>query len=289
MKIQNRPIGATTAPYVVAEMSANHMGSFSKALDLVSAAADCGCDAIKIQLFDPRRLARARGGEDKVILEGPWAGKTLLQIYEAAAFHFDWIPSIQNHAARLGITLFASVFDEKDVSIVETFDMPAIKISSFDCTNLRLIAKAGETGLPMIISTGMASLQEVAAALGAAKAVNPDVALLHCVSEYPAPFDQMNIWKIDELHYTFQVPVGLSDHCPGPVPAIAAVARGAVILEKHLTLSHSLETLDKDFSLDPEEMSAYVSMTYGAWASCLCNDKAESGGSYEHLRVKTEA
>lgn len=288
--IMGRRIGLEAQPYVIAEMSGNHGGQMGKALDIIQAAADAGCDAIKIQIYDPRRLARARGGEDMVLTHGPWKGRTLLDIYTEGAFHFDWIPMAQDYAHRNGIAFFASVFDEAGVKIAQMFEFPVIKISSFDLTNLRLIKAAAETNLPVILSTGMGTDEEVGKAVSLVKSFNPNLALLHCISEYPAKLEDMNIGRVDDLRYLYQAQVGLSDHCPGPVPAIAAVARGAVILEKHLRLEGDEDTLDAMFSLDPSQMADYVNLTKGAWLSCLTPAASEGlEETYCDLRVKSEA
>jgi len=288
--IMGRKIGIDCNPYVIAELSGNHGGDFMAVMSLIEAASDAGCDAVKIQIYDPQRLAKARGGEDKVLTHGPWKGRTLLDIYTEGAFHFDWIPMAQDYCYKHGMAFFASVFDEQGVTIAKMFEFPVIKVSSFDVTNLKLLDTAARAGVPVILSTGMASMAEVDIAVGMIKRANPNLALLHCISEYPAPIHHMNIGKIDELMYRYQVPVGLSDHCPDPTPGIAAVARGACILEKHLRLEGDTETLDAMFSLDPHQMKDYVRRVTEAWMACLTPEDGENiNTEYCDLRVKSEA
>ena len=270
MIIGDRFIGREYRPYIIAEMSANHLGQESRALEIIRMAAYTGCDAVKIQLFDPVRLAKARGGTDKVLETGPWKGRTLLDLYHECAFHFDWIGPCKRLADELGIHLFASVFDPQDLSLVKFHGFPAIKISSFDCTNDKLIFAATEVpGASLIISTGMASIQEVARAVAIPKAAGIPTAALHCVSEYPCPMNKANIHRIEELAYYLQLPVGFSDHCDGVVASVCAVALGASIIEKHVTLSRRDGGPDAAFSLEPVEVQALVNACHEAWEASL--------------------
>lgn len=286
-KIGDRPIGREHRPYIVAEMSANHLGQDHRALEIIRMAAYVGADAVKIQLFDPTRLARARGGTDKILTDGPWQGRTLLDLYSECAFHFDWLGPCKILADQLGIALFASVFDPQDLSLVEFHDLPAVKISSFDCTNDRLIIEACRLGKPMLISTGMATITEAAHAVSLPKACGLDVVALHCVSAYPTPMVKANIGRIEELAYYLQCPVGYSDHCDGVVASVGAVALGACVIEKHVTLSRLDGGPDAPFSLEPMELQALVNACHEAWEATL--DVEEDLAPYADLRVQAAA
>lgn len=309
MQIDGRKIGSGQKLYFVAELSANHNGSLDRAIAIIRAAAESGASAIKVQLYSPEKLAAARGGPHKVLTDGPWSGRTLIDIYTQGHTPIGWVPDLQDAAANLGITLFASVFHVQDVGVLDALGMPAFKISSFDAGNLPLIREAASTGKPLIISTGMASLLDVATVLQTAKPTNPhlargsvaqsidlrpgavnhaagavwsDVALLHCVSDYPCPIEKANLGRIDELRYRFQVPIGFSDHTLGTTAAIAAVARGACIIEKHLTLDRADGGLDASFSSEPYEFREMVEACNDAWAAC---QDSEPDNAYKDLRV----
>jgi len=283
LTIGTRAIGPEYPPYIIAEMSANHNGSLERALALVEAAAWAECDAIKVQLYDPLRLATARGGADKKLTKGIWAGRTLLDIYTQGVFHYDWLPIVADYAKEYNITLFASVFDEVAITLSEMNNLPAIKISSFDCTNLTLIEAAANTHRPLLISTGMASIEEAAMAIGKANLVTR-AGVLHCVSQYPCPIDKANLGRIEELRYYLQCPVGFSDHTLGYEASIAAVARGACMIEKHLTLKRDEGGLDAPFSLEPDEMAQLAQSCRFAWRACQPNEEAET--ELKELRVR---
>lgn len=284
MKIAGRLIGPMFPPYVVAEMSANHLGQLNRALEIIRAAAMCGCDAVKIQLFDPTRLAMARGGVDHKIESGPWKGRTLLDLYQECAFHFDWLPATVDQADRYNISLFASIFDEADLQLVNMFELPAVKISSFDLLNHHLIEECcDQLQLPVIMSAGMATEEEASQSVGLVRSYGIDVALLHCVSSYPTPIYQCDLSMIERYRYLLQVPVGFSDHTVGTVAATAAVARGASIIEKHMTLSRAEGGPDAGFSLEPEEMHKLVNDCREAYEACMVRD--EIPAPYGELRV----
>ena len=277
MIIDGHRVGANHPPFVIAEMSANHNGDLSRAIALINAAVEAGASAVKLQAYDPVRLAVARGGLDKVLQSGPWAGMALGDLYRQAHTPRAWFPVLFEHAERAGITIFSSVFDEEEVDFLAGLQAPAFKISSFDASNHALIAKAASIGAPVIISTGMASNDDVRKSLVASiDGSFANAAILHCVSAYPCPIEEVNISRIQELRYTFMVEVGFSDHTLGNDAAIGAVALGACIIEKHLTLSRADGGLDAEFSAEPDEFKALVTSVSNVWKACQ-----EPAGSVE--------
>ena len=284
MQINGRRIGTNERPYIIAEMSANHNGSLDRALAIITAAHEAGADAVKIQLYDPELLAIKRGGKDKVLETGPWAGRTLLDIYTQGRTPIGWLGPMIKWAEELGLALFPSVFDVATLQYIDIeYDPPAYKISSFDATNLPLIRAAASTDKPLIVSTGMTSQKDVSSAFQTAYSIRGNgPALLHCVSDYPCPVEKANLGRIDELRYRFQVPVGFSDHTLGTTAAIAAVARGACIIEKHLTLDRADGGLDASFSSEPYELRELVKACHDAWAAC---QDSEPDNAYKDLRV----
>jgi N-acetylneuraminate synthase len=270
-------------------MSANHGGDIAKALRIIDEAKRAGCDAVKIQVYDPYKLARARGGLEKVVQTGPWAGRNLLSIYTEGATHYDWLPMLDEFAEQMEITLFPSVFDTVSLAMVEdVMDPPAYKISSFDLLNTELVTAICATGKPIIASTGMASDTEIRKAIAILQEkATADWALLHCVSAYPCAMDRANVRRIAKLGRITKgrVPVGYSDHTLGIIAAVASVAVGAEIIEKHLKLSDDDRTLDASFSATPHEMAALVGAARLAW--CAVGDEGVEEQPHKDLRVVT--
>jgi len=281
MKINDVTIGPGRAPYIIAEMSANHCGDLERALRIIDEAEKAGCDAVKIQVYDPYRLSIARGGEDKVVKSGPWVGRKLIDLYTEGATHYDWLPELFDFADQIGITLFPSVFDIQSIDLLESLGSPAYKISSFDLTNKQLLEALKQTGKPLILSTGMASKAEIKEALKITGLFN--VALLHCVSVYPCPIDQANLHRMQDLFEMANgfTAIGYSDHTNGVVAAISAAALGAEIIEKHFTLDDR-QTLDSSFSICPLGMAGLVAGVRMAWAAC---QEAEAEDQLRSLRV----
>ena len=243
-------------PFIVAEMSANHLGSLSRALEIVDAAAHAGADGLKVQTFTPEQMA-----EPGVIVEsGPWAGRELLDLYREAHTPRAWHAPIFHHARRLGLLPFSSVFHPEDVDFLEGLDCPIYKISSFELRDHDLIRHAALTRKPLIISMGMANETEKVLAVGAAlTGKQGPVTLLHCVSAYPARAEDMDLATLDRLQQLFPFcDVGLSDHTPGIGVAVAATALGATVIEKHLTLSRADGGPDAAFSMEPDEFRQLV-------------------------------
>lgn len=262
-----RAIGAAQPPFVIAELSANHLGSLERALAIVDAAADAGCDALKLQTFTPAAMTLESSSGDFHIADGPWQGRSLWDLYDEAHTPWDWHAPLFARGAARGLVVFSSPFDDQAVAQLDRLGAPAFKIASFELVDLDLIACAARTGKPLIMSTGMASDAEIAEAIDTARSHgNGGVALLHCVSGYPAPIEQTNLRRLDAiaLHGTV---VGISDHSPGAVVPIAAVARGASIVEKHLTLRRADGGPDAGFSLEPEEMAEVVRGARLAWSA----------------------
>lgn len=260
INIAGRRVGDGEPVYVVAELSANHRQDFEQAVALVRAAHAAGADAVKLQTYTPDTLTIDSDKDYFRIEKGtPWEGRTLHDLYGQAYTPWEWQPRLKDLAEDLGLHLFSSVFDSSAVDFLERMDVPAYKISSFELVDLPLIKQAAATRKPVILSTGMGTLEEIAEAVATARDSGAaGIALLKCTSAYPATPDEMHLRTVPHLADTFQVPVGLSDHTLGFAVAAAAVALGACIVEKHLTLSRSTPGPDSAFSLEPEEFRAMV-------------------------------
>jgi len=266
--IAGRPIGPGHPPYVICELSGNHNGSLERALAMVDAAAATGCDAIKLQTYTPDTITLACDAPDFQITDGPWAGRTLHDLYAEAYTPYDWHAALFERARERGVTLFSTPFDATAVELLERLGAPAYKIASFEAVDLPLIARVAACGKPVVISTGLASLAEMGEALETAQANGAaGVALLHCVSSYPAPIDEANVRTVPDLARRFGVVTGLSDHTPGSAAAVAAVALGAAIIEKHFTLARADGGPDAAFSLEPAEFAAMTADCKAAWAA----------------------
>jgi pseudaminic acid synthase len=266
--IAGRKIGLGQPPYIVCELSANHGGRLGRALELIEAAATTGADAIKIQTYTPDTLTIAHESPDFRIRGGLWDGYTLYELYREAYTPFEWHPTLVQRAAELGVTLFSTPFDESAVELLSGFNLPAYKIASFEIVDLALVECVARQRKPMIISTGMASHSEIAEAVGTARRHGAEeLVLLHCVSSYPARFEQANLRTIPHLAESLGVLAGLSDHTPGTACAVAAVAVGACVIEKHFTLSRADGGPDAQFSLEPDEFKRLVEDCRAAWLS----------------------
>jgi N-acetylneuraminate synthase len=268
IEIAGRKIGSAHPPYIICELSANHNGSLERALKMVEAAAATGADAIKIQTYTPDTLTIKADTPDFRITSGLWDGRSLYDLYAEAYTPYEWHPALFARARELGVTMFSTPFDDTAVELLAGLDAPAYKIASFEAIDLPLIARVASEGKPMIVSTGMASLGEIEAAATTARANGADgLALLHCVSAYPAPIDAANVRTIPHLAGAFGVVAGLSDHTPGTAAAVAATALGASIIEKHFTLARAGGGPDSAFSLEPKEFSQLVSDCKAAWSA----------------------
>lgn len=268
VKIDGHLIGQEYPPYVIAEMSGNHNQSLEKALSIVDAAAESGAHAIKLQTYTADTITlNVRGGEFEINDNSSlWAGKNLHDLYSSAHTPWDWHAPIMERARQHGLTCFSSPFDESAVEFLEDLGMPAYKIASFENNHLPLIAKAASTGKPLIISTGMASLGELEKAVMTAREAGcEDLVLLKCTSTYPASPKDSNLACIPYIRELFKCEVGLSDHTIGSGVATASVALGAVVIEKHFTISRDDGGVDSAFSMEPKELSSLVADCQNAW------------------------
>lgn len=267
--IADRPIGPACAPYVIAELSANHLGSKDKALETVAAAADAGADAVKFQHYRPETITVRSDHPDFRISGGTiWDGRQLWDLYAEAMMPWEWTPDLVAEAQRCGITWLSSPFDPSAVDYLDSLDVPAIKIASFELVDLPLVRDAASRGRPVILSTGMATVGEIDAAVGAARSVGcEELVLLRCNSGYPAEPSEMNLRSIPEMARLWGAPVGLSDHTRGHTAAVAAVALGACVIEKHFTLNRADGGPDAEFSAEPAELRELIEAVADAHAA----------------------
>lgn len=270
LKIADRPIGRSHSPFIIAEMSGNHNQSLDRALEIVEAAARSGAHALKIQTYtaDTMTLELEEG---EFFISDPnslWKGKSLHKLYQEAHTPWEWHKPIFDRARELGIIPFSTPFDDTAVDFLESLDVPCYKIASFENTDIPLIRKVASTGKPMIISTGMATVAELDETVRAARDAGcRDLVLLKCTSTYPATPENTNILTIPHMRDLFGCEVGLSDHTMGIGAAVASVALGATVIEKHFTLKRADGGVDSAFSMEPEEMHSLVVESERAWQS----------------------
>ena len=268
IEINGRKIGKDYPPYIIAELSANHNGDLSRALATIDAAKASGVDAIKIQTYTADTMTLDSDRPEFKITGGLWDGYKLYDLYKWAETPFEWHQEIFDYAQKLGITLFSTPFDETAVDLLESLNTPAYKVASFELTDIPLIRYIAKTGKPMIMSTGMGSEKEIAEAVAAAKQAGcKELILLHCISSYPAPLEQANLKQMLAIEEEFEVITGLSDHTLGTTAAIAAVALGACVIEKHFTLSRADKGPDSEFSIEPAELEQLKTETTAAWSA----------------------
>ena len=268
LQIGPHRVGADAPPFIIAEMSGNHDGSLDKALEIVRMAAKAGAHAIKLQTYTADTITIDVDKPEFRLSEGHelWGSRRLYELYEEAHTPWEWHQPIFELARELGILAFSSPFDPTAVEFLEGLEVPAYKIASSEIVDLPLIRLAAQTGKPLIISTGMASVGEIAAAVDAAHSTgNRQVMLLSCTVSYPADPASSNLRGIPVMREAFGVPVGLSDHTMGIGAAVASVAFGSVLVEKHVTMSREEGGVDSAFSLEPDELAALVRETKVAW------------------------
>lgn len=268
MRIAHRDVGAGSPPFIIAEMSGNHNRSLDRALEIVEAVAKSGAHAVKLQTYtaDTMTLDIAEGDFRINDPKSLWAGRSLYELYEEAHTPWEWHGPLFKRARELGLIPLSTPFDDTAVDFLESLDAPCHKIASFENTDLPLIRKVASTGKPIIISTGMASVAELAESVAAARGAGcRDLILLKCTSTYPAKPDNINLRTIAHMRDLFGCEVGLSDHTMGAGVAVAAVALGAVAVEKHFTLARADGGVDSAFSAEPEEMRLLVGACEDAW------------------------
>ncbi|MCC2597545.1 pseudaminic acid synthase [Pusillimonas sp. MFBS29] len=268
INIAGRRIASDTTPFIIAELSANHNGKLETAFNIIGEAKKAGADAVKLQTYTPDTITLDCDSKEFQIHGGLWDGKTLYQLYQEAHMPWDWHKPLFAYARKLGITIFSSPFDSSAVDLLEDLNVPAYKIASFEAVDLPLIKYVASTGKPMIISTGMADIEEIEEAVASAREGGcRQLAILHCVSGYPAPADDYNLRTVSDMIDRFGLVTGLSDHTLDNTTAIASVALGASIIEKHFTLDRRNDGPDDSFSLEPAELAALCRDSKTAWSA----------------------
>ncbi len=282
IEIDGRRIGPGRKTYIVAEMSANHLQDYHRAVEIVHAAAEAGADALKLQTYTADTITIESDKPYFRITGGTiWDGQTLHGLYEEAYTPWEWQPRLKEEAEKLGMACFSSPFDPTAVEFMEKMNMPAYKIASYEITDIPLIRQCARTGKPVILATGVAHPEEIAAAVAACREEgNEQLLLLKCVSAYPTPYEDVNLRMMPGLAKTYGTLVGLSDHTMGSAVPVAAVALGGCMVEKHLTLRRSDGGPDGAFSMEPEEFASMV-------RDIRCVEKALGDSEY-HLTKQQE-
>lgn len=266
--IDGKIIGESYSPYVIAEISANHNGDIEAAFKLIDEACLAGANAVKLQTYTPDTITLNDDSDDFRISSGLWSGRTLYDLYQEAHLPWEWHKPLFAHARKRGITIFSSPFDFTAVDFLEDLNTPAYKIASFEVIDIPLIKYAASTGKPLIISTGMASCDEIKEAIDAAKSAGcSELAVLHCVSGYPAPASEYNLQTLCDMSRRFGLVTGLSDHTISNITAIVSIGLGASIIEKHFTLDRAGGGPDDSFSLEPHDLRDLCQGVKNAWES----------------------
>ena len=287
IQIAGRGIGTGFEPYVIAELSANHNGRLEVAMQIVEQARKAGADAVKLQTYRPDTITLDCNTEAFQITGGLWDGRTLYELYEQAHMPWEWHKPLFEHARKVGITIFSSPFDTTAVDLLEDLNAPAYKIASFEAVDHARIRYAASTGKPMIISTGMADDEEIGEAIEAARSGGcEELAILHCVSGYPAPPEDYNLRTIPDMISRFGLVTGLSDHTLDNTTAIASIALGASIIEKHFTLDRSGGGPDDSFSLEPAEMKALCDGARTAWQAMGKVDYGRKSSEQDNVQFR---
>lgn len=260
LMIDGKKLSDKSDTYIIAEMSANHLHNLDRAKRIIDVAKECGADAIKLQTYRPDTITiDCRGSEFMATPGSPWENMNLFELYKEAYTPWEWHGELMDYAKKVGITCFSSPFDLTAIDLLEELNVPAYKIASFELNDIPLIKKAAMTGKPIIMSTGIADMSDIELALRTCKeAGNDKVILLKCVSEYPTPYEEINLRTLTNMSETFDCVVGVSDHSFGSAVAVAGVALGARVIEKHLTLSRKDGGPDGTFSMEPQEFKNMV-------------------------------
>lgn len=273
-QIDGHQIGDNAPPFIVAELSGNHNGKIENAFKLIEQAKECGANAVKLQTYTADTLTINHDSEEFRISDGRWKGYTLYELYEWAHTPWEWHEELFECAKKTGITLFSSPFDSTAIELLESLNCPAYKIASFEIIDHELITNAAATGKPLIISTGLASSDEIEEAVETARNANcTELALLHCVSSYPAETSDYNIKSIENLSRDYDVVSGVSDHSTGNIVSVSSVVLGGAIIEKHFTLDRSDGGPDAGFSIEPEELKQLCIDCKAAWSSLRENEQ----------------
>ncbi len=268
ISINDRKIGPNFCPYIIAEMSANHNGSIDNAFKIIDIAKASGADAVKLQTYHPDTITMNMSTPEFIINGGLWDGQSLYDLYESAFMPWEWHKPLFDHAKKRDITIFSSPFDNTAVDLLEDLNAPAYKIASFEAVDLPLIEYVAKTGKPMIISTGMADKEEIEEAISTAQQSGcKQLAILHCVSGYPASAGDYNLNTLTDMRTNFGLVTGLSDHTPDNITAITSIALGASIIEKHVTLDKNGGGPDDSFSLEPLELKQLCIGAKNAWSA----------------------
>jgi len=287
INIAGRKIGRNHSPYIIAEMSSNHNGDINRAIKIIELAKEAGVDAVKLQTYTADTITIKHDANEFHINEGLWEGKTLHELYTASHTPWDWHEKLFNRAKEIGLTLFSSPFDTSAIEFLEELSCSAYKIASFEIVDHELIKKAASTGKPLIISTGIANENEIKEAVDIALGNGcKQLALLHCISGYPTPVNETNLETITDLISTYQLPIGFSDHTQGVISAVVAVAKGASIIEKHITLSSTDQGYDSAFSLGIDEMKQLVNSCRQAWESIGKVDYSTKISEHENIQFR---
>ena len=287
LRLGNKKIGQNHEPYIICEISANHNGKIDRALELISAAAATGCDAIKLQTYTPDTMTIDHDSDEFMIKGGLWDGYKLYDLYKEAQTPFEWHERLFRHARNLGVEILSTPFDETAADFLDDLEVPAFKIASFELTDIPLIRHVAKKGKPLIISTGLASLHEISSAVDVVKSEgNNQIVLLHCVSSYPAPISQSNVKTVPHLSHTFDVVSGLSDHTLSNSASIASIAIGGAVIEKHFTLNRADGGPDAAFSLEPQEFTKLVRECKEAWVAMGKADYNLKDSERQNLRFR---
>ena len=285
--INGRRIGLNYSPYVIAEMSANHNGEIDNAYKIIDMAKTCGADAVKLQTYHPDTITMDMNTPEFMIKGGLWDGQSLYELYKGAFMPWEWHKPLFDYAQKHNITIFSSPFDNTAVDLLEDLNTPAYKIASFEAVDLSLIKYVAQTGKPIIISTGMADAEEIQEAIEAAREGGcKELAILHCVSGYPAPAGDYNLKTLVDMQKKFGLVTGLSDHTIDNTTAIASIALGASIIEKHITLDRNGGGPDDSFSLEEEELSDLCAGAKTAWETLGKVDYGVKSSEQENIKFR---